>query len=135
MAISFNEAMANSQMDCLGDLLDAGFIDLYDGTLPADPADPPDGTLLVSCTLQSPAYAAASGDSALGLMTISGTAVANGSAQYAQQRNATNTAWMYGTVTVDGGGGDITIGLSTAITIGQIVAFTTSTLTQLQACP
>jgi len=138
MAIGINDAMANSQMDCLGTLLDGGFIDLYDGTLPANPEDGPDGTLLVSCQLLSPAYGTASGNAAVGIPVITGTAVATGTAQYAQQRNAANTAWMYGVVTATGGGGDLTIdnGLaSTAITSGQIVTVVTTTLTQLETCP
>jgi hypothetical protein len=138
MAITINDAMADSQMDCLGTLLDGGFIDLYDGTLPANSEDPPDGTLLVSCQLLSPAYSTASGNAAAGIAVITGTAVATGVAQYAQQRDAANTAWMYGTVTAVSGGGDMEIdnGLSsTAITSGQIVVITASILTQLEACP
>lgn len=133
MALTINEAIANAQMDELGSLLDAGFIDIYDGTQPVDGDDPPDGTLLVSCQLQNPAYAAASGGSALGLAVISGTAVADGTATYAQQRNAANTQWMYASVTESGGGGDIII-TDADILIGQIVTVTLSTLTQLEAC-
>jgi len=138
MATTFNLALANILMDGLGDSLDLGFIDIYDGTLPADPEDPPDGTLLVSCALLADAYATATGGVAIANLAVTGTAVASGTAQYAQQRNAANTAWMYGNVTASGGGGTVEIdnGLaSTAITSGQAVSISDSTLTQQLTCP
>lgn len=134
MATTFNLALANVLMDALGTDLDSGFIDLYDGTLPVDSEDGPDGTLLVSCALTADAYADSVSGVATANPTITGTAVASGTAQYAQQRNAANTAWMYGTVTATGGGGDVEL-TTTTITIGQVITITNSTLTQQASCP
>lgn len=130
--ITINEALQNQQADAWSDSLDLGFIDLYDGTLP-DPADPPDGNLLVSCALTADAYAAATGGAASANPTVSGTAVATGVATYAQQRNAANTEWAYAEVTNAAGAGPIkltTDTLDTQINSGEVVTFSTSVITQ-----
>lgn len=129
MGITLNTALRNQQVDAVGTDLNSGFIDIYTGSRPADPNTAPTGTLLVSLALNADAYAAASGGSASKNGTVSGTAVANGTAGYAQQRNAANTRWMYGTLTVSGGGGDVELD-STSISIGQVIALTSSTITQ-----
>lgn len=129
MTVALNTALRNRQVDSVGSDLDSGFIDIYDGTQPVDPDDPPDGNLLVSCALDADAYAAASGGTAAKNGTISGIAVAAGDATYAQQRNAANTRWMYGLVTATGDGGDVTLSTVT-IAISDTVTITTSTITQ-----
>ncbi len=129
MTVALNEALQNRQADSWGSDLDLGFIDLYTGTQPADPNDAPTGTLLVSCVLAADAYAVAAGGNALLNGTASGTAVATGTAGYAQQRNAANTRWAYGSVTETGLGGDVQLS-TVLIVIDKVVAFTTSQITQ-----
>ena len=129
MTVAINDALRNRQVDSVGTDLDSGFIDIYTGSQPADPNTAPTGTLLVSCALTADAYAAASGGSASKNGTVAGTAVASGTAGYAQQRNAANSRWMYGSVTAGGGGGDVELDVTT-ITSGQTVTITTSVMTQ-----
>ena len=129
MTVALNDNLRNRQVDSVGSDLDSGFIDIYDGTQPADPNDPPDGNLLVSCALDADAYAAAVGGSASKNGTVQGTAVADGVATYAQQRNAANTRWMYGSVTASGGGGDVELTTTTIVT-DQIVTISSSIITQ-----
>lgn len=131
--ITINDVLQNQQADAWGGSLNVGFIDFYDGTLPADPTDGPDGALLVSCTLQADAYAAAAAGVATANLTITGTAVATGLATYAQQRNAANTAWAYAVVTNAAGAGPVkltTATVDTMITTGDEVSFTVSLITQ-----
>ena len=133
MAIIINESLQNLQADSWGGSLNSGFIDIYDGTIPADPNSAPAGTLLVSCALQADAYAAAVAGVATANLTITGTAVATGAATYAQQRNGANTQWAYAVVTDAGGAGPIkltTATLDTQINLDDTVSFTVSTITQ-----
>ena len=128
MTVVINTALQNRQVDSAGDDLDSGFIDIYTGAKPG-PNDAPTGTLLVSIALEADAYAAGVAGVASILGAVSGVAVANGTAGYAQQRNAANTRWMYGTVTASGGGGDVELD-PVVISVGNIVSIVTSTLTQ-----
>ena len=93
MTVTINTSLQNRQADSVGSDLDLGFIDIYDGTQPGA-NDSPAGTLLASCPLAADAYAAAVAGVTSKNGAITGTAVANGTAQYAQQRNAGNTRWM-----------------------------------------
>ena len=130
MATEINIALANLQADSVGADLNSGFIDIYDGTQPADPSDPPDGTLLVSCALNSDAYGAASGGIAAKNGTVSGVAVANGTAVYAQQRNAANTRWMYEPVVMAAPAAGVVSLDNTTIAINDVVTVTVSTVKQ-----
>lgn len=129
MAIGLNVSLQNRLVDSVGSDLDSGFIDIYDGTQPADPADPPDGTLLVSVALDANAYDAGVAGVAEIPSSVSGTASDSGTAVYAQQRNAANTRWMYGSVTATGGGGDVELS-TTTINALDTVTINTSTITQ-----
>lgn len=129
MTVALNDNLRNRQVDSVGGDLDLGFINIYTGTQPADPNDPPTGTLLVSCALTADAYGAAVGGSATKNGTVQGTAGNTGTAGYAQQRNAGNTRWMYGSVTATGGGGDVEL-TTTSIVVGQTITITSSIITQ-----
>lgn len=129
MTVALNDNLRNRQVDSVGSDLDSGFIDIYTGAQPADPNDAPTGTLLVSCALAADAYGAAIGGSATKNGTVQGTAGNTGTAGYAQQRNAANTRWMYGSVTATGGGGDVEL-TTTSIVTGQTITITASTITQ-----
>ena len=129
MTVGINVSLQNRQADSWGGDLDLGFIDIYDGTQPADPDDPPAGTLLVSCALTADAYAAAVAGVASKNGTITGTAVANGTADYAQMRNAGNTRWMYAPCSLTPGAGVVSLDNLT-IAINDVVSINTSTITQ-----
>ncbi len=126
---SINIALANFQANNIGTDLNSGFIDIYDGVMPADPSDPPAGTLLVSCALDADAYAAASGGIATNNGTISGTAGATGTAVYAQQRNAANTRWMYEPCSLTPASGVVSLSTLT-INTSDVVTIDTSTIQQ-----
>jgi hypothetical protein len=130
MATSINIGLANLQADSVGTDLNTGFIDIYDGTLPADPSDPPDGNLLVSCALQADAYGTASGGIVAKNGTVLGTAVFAGVATYAQQRNAANTRWMYMPVVMAAPAAGVCSLDNTTIAVDDVVTVTVSTVTQ-----
>jgi len=132
MTLTLNTSLQNLQVDSWGTDLDSGFIDIYDGSQPAANTAPT-GNLLVSCSLGADAYAAAAAGVAAKIGTVSGTAVATGTAGYAQQRNAANTRWMYGTVGLPSSGANVEIDNGSAtlvITLNDVVNVTTSTITQ-----
>jgi hypothetical protein len=128
MSVTINEALQNQQVDTVGMDLNLGLIDIYSGTQPAANVAPT-GTLLVSFALAADAYEAASGGSASIPSEITATGLAAGTAGYAQQRNAANTRWMYGSVSVNGGGGNVQLSTLT-IEIGADVTLDISTITQ-----
>lgn len=128
MTTTINTALQNFQADAVGTDLDGGFIDIYTGTQPA-PNVAPTGTLLVSFALPANAYQAAAAGVVQITAPLSGVAVANGVAGYAQQRNAANTRWMYGSVTVVGGGGQVQL-TDLGIDAGNVIVLTSSTITQ-----
>lgn len=128
MTVTVNTALQNEQVDAWGTDLDLGFIDIYEGGIPAA-NDPPLGTLLVTIDLAADAYAAAATGAAVNNGTLSGVAVASGTAQFAQQRNAANTKWQYGSVSATGGGGDVQLS-TTTINILDVITLSSSTITQ-----
>ena len=127
MSVTLNTSLQNLQVDSWGTDLNLGFIDIYSGSQPAANTAPT-GVLLVSIALAADAYSAASSGSAV-TGALSGVAVATGTAGYAQQRNAANTRWMYGSVTDTGGGGDVELS-TLSITLGVTVGLGQSTITQ-----
>ena len=98
-----------------------------------DPDDPVAGTLLVTFTLNAPAFAAATDDgthaSAALIVSpeIKDTAVATGTAQHCVMRKAAGGAVQWnGTVTGTGGGGDLEL-TSTSITSGTEITLVSLT--------
>ena len=128
MAVTINTSLQNRQADSWGGDLDLGFIDIYTGAQPAANTAPT-GTLLVSCALAADAYAAAASGVAAKNGTVTGTAVANGAAGYAQMRNAGNTRWMYAPCSLTPGAGIVSLDNLT-IAINDVVSINTSTITQ-----
>ena len=128
MTTTINTSLQNLQADSAGSAFDDGFIDIYTGPQPA-PNDPPTGTLLLSFQLPSNAYLAASGGVVTSIGQLSTTGAGTGMAGYAQQRNATNTRWMYGSVSLPGGGGDVEISRLN-INLNNLVFLNVSTITQ-----
>lgn len=56
-----NNDLINEQADFLGSLFDGGTLEIYSGAQPADPNDPPSGSLLATINLPTPAFGAAAG--------------------------------------------------------------------------
>jgi hypothetical protein len=105
-------------------------VKVFTGSQPADCATADSGTLLVEFDLGSDwAAAASSGSKALSSTPISATAAGTGTAGYYRIYESTaTTCHEQGSVTVTGGGGDMTID-NASITTGQTVKITSWTKT------
>lgn len=100
------------------------------GSTPADCAAATSGTVLITATLPSDWMAAASGGSKAKSGTWQDTSAdATGTAGYFRIFDSTGaTCHIQGTVTITGGGGDMTLD-NTSIATGQSVTIATFTLT------
>lgn len=134
MALRLATATRNAAADAVADLADggasAGTVKVYSGTQPASANDAASGTLLVTFTLNDPAFgAAASGVATLDVdPAISATAAATGTAGWFRMESSTPGTVIDGSVTATGGGGDMTVD-NTSITSGQTVNLTSGTIT------
>jgi hypothetical protein len=131
MTFTLTDAARSAMCDALVDLLDGGAgdgtIQIRSGSRPASAEDAATGTLLATITLEDPAFGAASA----GVATIddpaSVTAVATGTATWFRALSSTPTTIFDGSVTVTGGGGDLTLatvdvvnGMSVDVTGGTV---------------
>jgi hypothetical protein len=107
-------------------------LQIRSGAQPTDCTAADSGTLICEITLPSDWMATASAGSISKLGTWSNTAAAAGTAaHYRLKDSAGTTCHEQGTVSITGGGGDLTLdGASTAIAAGQTVTVTTWTRTQ-----
>ena len=125
-----NTALRNIQADALGAVWDAGTLEIYTGTQPADPNSAASGTLLVTITIPNPAFGAA----ASGVISKSGTwqatSVATGVAGWARFISAATTETFDVAVTEDPDVNSLLIN-SVDITIGNTVTVVSLTIT----CP
>lgn len=105
-------------------------VKIFTGSAPANCGTADSGTKLVEFDLASDwASAASSGSKSLSSTPISATAAGTGTAGYYRIYESTaTTCHEQGTVTVTGGGGDMTID-NTSITSGQTVKITSWTKT------
>ena len=131
MTVQLSVACRNAALDALETTIGtAAVLHLRTGGPPATVATANSGTLLASMTLDSDWWAAASS----GAKAKSGTwsdASANATGTVAHFRifaSDGTTCGMQGTVTITGGGGDMTVD-STSITAAQVVTISTFTLT------
>src|SRR5690349_17987784 len=123
MALSVRDTASNAMMDLLTDYLDGGTLEIRSGSKPASPNDSATGTLLATLTFPSPSFAAAAGRSATvgTIATVLGSAT--GTAGHFRAKSSGGTAYVDGTVSATGGGGDLTLN-STTITAGEDVSIT-----------
>lgn len=134
MAIQYSTTLRNNQLDQVESTTGVSAkLQLYSGAAPANTATAPTGSLLVEMLLPSDWMAAASGGtkSKLGTWSGSGTAAAGTGTQAGYFRivdNAGTTCHVQGTVTITGGGGDMTLD-NTNIAQAQVVTVNTFTLT------
>ena len=123
MTIDVSNTLANALLDRFDTEFPAGsFLDLRTG-LPAGAENTAGGTLLVTVTLPSTPWAAASAGSKAKNNTWSGTGLAIGSIGHYRLRNAAGTRIIEGTVTINGGGGDATVD-NIAVTVSATITVT-----------
>lgn len=133
MAVLLTPAVRNAAADAVVDRADAGAaagqLQIYTGTLPADP-DTPTGTLLATFTLNDPAYGAAESGVAVLDVTpaITATGAAAGDAGWGRITDSDGTTVFAGTVTATGGGGDFTMSTVT-VSVGLTITVTSGTVT------
>lgn len=108
----------------------APILKIRTGAAPATPATADSGTVLCTITLPSDWLAAPSGGSAAKSGTWQDTSAdADGTAaHYRLYKSDGTTVCAQGSVTVTGGGGDMTLG-SVTVTTGQQITITSWTLT------
>ena len=135
MAVQLSTTVRNAILDAIESTIGtSAILEIRTGAQPANCATADSGTLLASLTLPSDWMAAA----ASGSKAKSGTwedASANNTGTAAHFRvkdSGGTTCHMQGTVTVTGGGGDLTLD-NTSIATGQAVTITTFTLTDANA--
>jgi len=134
MTIQYSVTLRNNQLDQIEGTTGASAkLRLFSGSPPANCATAASGSMLVDMALPSDwMSAAASGQKVkLGTWTGSGTAAAGAgtNAGYFRITDSTGaTAHMQGTVTITGGGGDMTLD-NTNIAQNQVVTVNTFTIT------
>jgi hypothetical protein len=131
MAIQYSATVRNAELDALETAVGTGAImKIRSGSAPATVATADSGTVLATISLGSDWMAAASG----GSKAKSGTwqdasADATGTAAHFRiYASDGTTAHIQGTVTVTGGGGDLTLD-SVSITAAQVVTVSSFTIT------
>lgn len=134
MAVRIPTATRNAACDAVVDLVDGGsgggLVRIYTGSQPASANDAATGTLLVTITLNDPAFGAAStGVATLDVdPALSATAVDTGTAGWFRMLDSSAATVLDGSVTATGGGGDLTLA-STSVASGATVSITSGTVT------
>lgn len=135
MATKISNATAIAACNAMVDLVDAGssagFVRIYTGSQPTDSDTAETGTLLVTITLQDPAFGAAADATPGGRATMagtpSGTAVATGTAGYFRVYDSDENHLWDGDAGTSGT--DMVLD-SASITSGQTVTINSFTHTQ-----
>lgn len=133
MALQFSTTLRNAILDAIEATVGASArLLMYSGTKPAQTTDAATGTLLVNMALPADWMAAASGASKVKSGTWQGTGLAAAgsgtAAGYFRLTDSTGaTVFAQGTITVSGGGGDMTL-VNTSIAQNQTVSVNTFTL-------
>lgn len=127
MAIQDNDALANALIDWIGDHFDGATLELRTGAAPG-PNNAPTGTVIASMTLPTPAMAAAASRAAAKNGTWQDpVANATGTIGHFRITSTTGKVWE-GTVTVTGGGGDLTVN-AVGANAGDVVTITGCSIT------
>lgn len=130
MSVQYSVAVRNAMLDAIETTTgNAAVLRIYTGTAPANCAATATGTVLVTMNLPSDWMNNASG----GIKTLNGTWTASASdtgtaGYYRILDNTSTTCHEQGTVTMTGGGGDITLD-NTSIASAQVVTITSKTIT------
>jgi hypothetical protein len=126
MTLTHRDSLSNEILDLCTDKIDGGTIEIRSGAKPASPNDAAAGTLLATLTLPTPSFGSASARSATVGTIAANNASATGTAAHFRAKSSGGTAYIDGTVTATGGGGDLELD-STSITSGQPVEITGGT--------
>lgn len=130
MTIELSDALRNVRLDAIDtDIGTAGQLIIYAGTIPTTTGGTA-GTVILTLTLNNPAFGAASGGvMALNVSGLSGAAV-NASTETASYFRITDgtDVLLQGTISASGGGGDMIID-NTSVANGQTVTVTSFSLT------
>lgn len=127
MAITINTLLKNTLLDGLDAVFNSGTLVIYTGAAPGA-GNAATGTALVTVTLPADAFAPASSGTKVSQGTWQDlSADAAGVAGYFRMANSGGTQVMEGTVTMTGGGGDMTLD-NTNIAVNQQVTITSFTL-------
>lgn len=131
MAPQYGTAVRNARLDVVETTIGVDpILRMYTGSKPSAPADSATGTLLVAMTLPTDWLAAASGGTKAKSGTWSSTGSADGVAGYYRIYESTGTTCHeQGTITITGGGGDMTLD-NTNIATGQTVVVSSFTKTE-----
>jgi hypothetical protein len=138
VSVQYSVTLRNSQLDLVESTTGAAaLLRLYSGSVPADCAAAASGTLLCTITLPSDWMNAASAGAKTLLGTWSGTGDAGAgsgtAAGYFRVLDSSGvTTHLQGTVTVTGGGGDLTVD-NTSIASAQLISISAFTITALNA--
>lgn len=130
MALQFSVALRNNRLDQIESTIGAaGKLYLYTGAVPANCAAADAGTVLATMALPSDWMNAASNGSKMLQGTWSTTAFATGTVGYFRLKdNSGATCHLQGSVTISGGGGDMTLD-NNAVAVNQTINITTFTVT------
>lgn len=121
-------ACCNGVVDLL-DIGGGGLLRIYTGSPPANPQTAASGTLLATLPLANPAAGnASSGSAAFNAITDDSSADASGTAGWFRLEDASGTGIIDGTITVTGGGGDITFN-TVSFVAGGTVSMTSLSVT------
>ena len=130
MSLQLSVAARNAGLDAYETAVGVSAkLDIYSGSPPANCAAADTGTILATLSLPSDWAANASGGSKGLAGSWTGTGSAAGTAGYFRIKDSTNTTChMQGTVTLTGGGGDMTMD-NTNIASGQSITVNSFNLT------
>lgn len=130
MTVQFSTSVRNASLDAFETTAGASAkLRILSGSAPANCAAAETGSLAIEIALPSDWMAAAASGSKAKAGTWSGSASGTQTAGYFRiVDNAGTTCHMQGTITVTGGGGDMTLD-NTSIATGQTVTISTFTLT------
>lgn len=135
MAVQLSVAVRNARLDAIETAIGASAVlKILTGSPPADCATADSGTTVATVVCPADWMAdAASGSKALSGTWSESSADATGTAGYFRLYDATaTTCHMQGTVTLTGGGGDMTVD-NTSFAAGQTFTVTSFTLTDANA--
>ena len=131
MTIQFSLPVRNARLDAIATVIGASAkLIIYSGAQPADCSEAPSGTVLATLSLPSSWMLAASSGSKSKTGTWSDTSADNGgtAGHFRIYDTSLTTCGLQGSVTVTGGGGDLTLDNIT-IVAGQTVTITSFVLT------
>jgi len=131
MAIQFSAAVRNARLDAIETTIStSAVLKIRTGAAPANVATADSGTVLATLTLPSDWMAAASGGSKAksGTWQDSSADATGTAAHFRVYASDGTTAHIQGTVTITGGGGDMTVD-NTSFASGQNFTVTGFTLT------